>query len=102
MQCDGVADLPNVLADLPNVLAGLPNVLAGPRDRKHNIKRRGVVDSMVPHNRLAMPDFAADPLRTTCIGFVVGLHRMRIIGTVGMTMFGMMLMDIRITRLQPL
>ena len=100
VQYKEVEDQPNVLVDQPNVLVDLPNVLLGPRGRKRDIKRRVVVDSMVPHNRLAMPDFAADLLRTICIGFVVDLHRMRIIGTVGMTMFGMMLTDIRITRLQ--
>ena len=89
------------VAGLPNVLAGLPNVLPDPRGRrKRDIKHRVVVDSMVLPHRLAMPDFVVDLLRMTCIGFTVGLHRMRIIVTVGMTMFGMMLTDIRITRLQ--
>ena len=101
VQYKEVAGLPNVLAGLPNVLAGLPNVLPDPRGRrKRDIKHRVVVDSMVLPHRLAMPDFVVDLLRMTCIGFTVGLHRMRIIVTVGMTMFGMMLTDIRITRLQ--
>ena len=81
----------------------LLNVLLDPRGRrKRDIKHRVVVDSMVLPHRLAMPDFVVDLLRMTCIGFTVGLHRMRIIVTVGMTTSGMMHTDIRITRLQPL